>query len=255
MSNSAYGKLLEDVKKRIDINLVSSQKKFLKLSSKPNFHTLQIINKRLVTVQMIKISVMLNKPIICGFTVLELSKVHMYNFHYNYIRKLYDTNAVLLFTDTDSLCYHIMSDSVYRDILENSKYFVTSNYKQESTIFSERNKILGSFKDEYGGNHITHFVGLRAKMYALKTEVNDSKRAKGLKGTILKNDISFNDYVNAQKVSDLQKYRYSGIRTFKHKIYTTSQKKVWLNPWDDKRYTLSDGTRTLAYGHYQINEH
>ena len=138
--NSAYGKLLEDVKKRIDINLVSTQKRFLKLSSKPNFHTLQIINKRLVAVQMKKISVMLNKPIICDFTVLELSKVHMYNFHYSYIRKLYDTNAVLLFTNTDSLCYHIMSDSVYRDILENSKYFDTSNYEQDSTIFSERNK-------------------------------------------------------------------------------------------------------------------
>ena len=90
-------------------------------------------------------------------------------------------------------------------------------------------------------------------MYALKTEVNDTKRAKGLKGTILKNDISFNDYVNAQKVSDLQKYSNSGIRTFKHKIYTTTQKKVGLNPWDDKRYVLSDGIRTLAYGHYQIN--
>ena len=58
--------------------------------------------------------------------------------------------------------------------------------------------------------------------------------------------------MNAHKVSDLQKYSYSGIRTFKHKIYTTTQKKVGLSPWDDKRYVLSDGTRTLAHGHYQI---
>ena len=125
---------------------------------------------------------MLNKPIICGFTVLELSKVHMYNFHYNYIRKLYDTNAVLLFTDTDSLCYHITSDSVYRDILENS--LTHQIIMRKVPFFRKGIKKKGSFKDEYGGNHITHFVGLRAKMCALKTEVNDTKHAKGLKGTI-----------------------------------------------------------------------
>ena len=54
---------------------------------------------------------MLNKPIYVGFTVLDLSKWKMYDFHYNFIKKNF--NAELLFTDTDSLAYEIKSENVY----------------------------------------------------------------------------------------------------------------------------------------------
>ena len=255
LCNSAYGKLLEDVRKRINLHLVSDKRRFVNLASKPNFHTFQIINKKLVTVQMNKTRVHLAKPVYGGFTILELSKLHMYKFHYNYISPLYGSRALLLFTDTDSLCYLIESENVYDDIRHNLKYFDTSNYPQASELYSEVNmKKIGTFKDEYGGQMVEAFVGLRSKMYAIRSKVSgDAKKAKGLKRTVM-NHISFGDYVNALDTTRLNRHDFTAIRSIKHALYTVRQSKVGLSPWDDKRYILEDGIRTLAHGHYSIRE-
>ena len=63
---------------------------------------------------------MLNKPIYVGFTILELSKWMMYDFHYNFVNKIF--SAELLLTDTDSLTYEIKSENVYEDFFK--WYFV-----------------------------------------------------------------------------------------------------------------------------------
>ena len=255
LCNSAYGKLLEDVRKRVDIRLVTDNKKFVTLTSKPNFHTFQIINKRLVAMQLMKTQILLNKPIYAGFAVLELSKVQMYSFHYKFIKSLYGENAVLLFTDTDSLCYIIYSKNIYNDIRNNLRYFDTSNYAKQSLLYSEQNKKkIGTFKDEYGGISPSAFVGLRSKMYALKTEEGcNTKKAKGLKKQITDN-ISFEDYVETLEASHLKKHNFCAIRSIKHTIYSTKERKTGLSPWDDKRFVLADGIKTLAFGHYSTKK-
>ena len=99
----------------------------------------------------------LKKPIYVGFTVLELSKWLMYEFHYNFIKKHFD--AELLFTDTDSLTYELKSKDFY-DV---------------------NKKVIGKMKDESEGKIIGEFVGLKSKMYSMKNiDGKESNTAKGV---------------------------------------------------------------------------
>ena len=103
--NSAYGKTMENLRKRINFRIVNNEKGFLKYTSRPTHITHNIFDKNYAAIHEIKPVLTLNKPIYVGFTVLELSKWLMYDFHNNFIRKHFD--AELLFTDTDSLTYKI----------------------------------------------------------------------------------------------------------------------------------------------------
>ena len=131
-----------------------------------------------------KTEVCFNKPIYVGQAILDLSKTLMFDFHYNYIRKKYRNKAELLFTDTDSLMYHIEADDFYKDIAPDvKKRLDTSDYpeKHKSGIETGVNKkVIGKLKDEVAGLQITHFVGLRPKLYSFKTEEseNDVKKSK-----------------------------------------------------------------------------
>ena len=106
----------------------------------------------------------------------------MFDFHYNYIRKKYDNKAELFFTDTDSLMYLIETDDVYHDFAADlKKKFDTSDYPENhpSGIKAGVNKkVIGKFKDEAAGKQITHFVGLRPKLYSFKIEDSDVKKQK-----------------------------------------------------------------------------
>ena len=121
---------------------------------------------------------MLNKPIYIGFTVLELSKWLMYDFHYNFIKKKFD--AELLFTDTDSLTYEIKSENFYEEFFKYKHLFDFSNYPKDSNFFDETNKkVIGKIKSE--GKIIGEFVGLKPKMYSmLSDDGKESNTAKGV---------------------------------------------------------------------------
>ena len=123
---------------------------------------------------------MLNKPIYVGFTVLDLSKWKMYDFHYNFIKKYF--NAELLFTDTDSLTYEIKSEDVYKEFYKWKDLFDFSNYSKDSRFYDDTNKkVIGKMKDEYGGVIIDEFVGLKSKMYSIKKiDGSESSTAKGV---------------------------------------------------------------------------
>ena len=105
MNNAVYAKTMEHMRKRVNIRIVKYSKDFIKYTSKPTCVSWNIYDKKLVAIREKKISLTLNKPIYVGFTVLGIRKWEMYNFHYNFIVKIFNTK--LLFTDTDSLCYKI----------------------------------------------------------------------------------------------------------------------------------------------------
>ena len=111
MTNSVYGKTMENLQKRINVRLVNNEKDFLKYTSRPTYITHKIFGKDYAAIHEIKPILILNKPTYIGFTVLDLSKRKMYDFHYNFIKKNFDSD--LLFTDTDSLNYKIKSENVY----------------------------------------------------------------------------------------------------------------------------------------------
>ena len=121
MNNAVFGKTMENVRNRIDFELVTTQTndkndRIIKPSAKPRYKGSKIFSDNVVGVELHKSKVELNKPVITGFCILELSKVLMYDFHYNVIMKKYGSKCKLLFTDTDLLCYHIETDDVYEDL-------------------------------------------------------------------------------------------------------------------------------------------
>ena len=111
MINSVFGRTIENLRKGINVRLMSNEKDFLKYTSRPTYITHKIFGKDYAAIYEIKPVLMLNKPIYVGFTVLDLSKWMMYDFHDNFIKKIF--NAELLFTDTDSLTYEIKSENIY----------------------------------------------------------------------------------------------------------------------------------------------
>ena len=103
MNNSVFGKTIENLRKLVDVRLVTDEKKLDKLTAKPTYVSSKIFNKNLMAVHKVKETLTLNRPAYVGMCILDLSKTLMYDFHYNYIKKEYDNRARLLFTDTDSL--------------------------------------------------------------------------------------------------------------------------------------------------------
>ena len=111
-NNCIYGKSIENPSKRINVKLLNDKKKYQKIANRPNFISQKIIDKNLVAVHCGKKILSLNKPIYVGFCILELSKLLMYQLHYDYALKTFD-NVKLMFTDTDSLVYEIVNGNVY----------------------------------------------------------------------------------------------------------------------------------------------
>ena len=115
MNNSVLGKTMENLCKRVDVRLVTNEKKLDKLTSKPTYVSSKIFNENLMAVHKVKETLTLNRPAYVGMCILDLSKMLMYDFHYNYIKKKYKNRARLLFTDTDSLTYEIEAEDIYKD--------------------------------------------------------------------------------------------------------------------------------------------
>ena len=149
------------------MRLVNNEKDFLKYTSRPTYITHKIFGKDYAAIHEIKPVLILNKPIYVGFTVLELSKWLMYDFHYSFIKKHFD--AELLFTDTDSLTYEVKSKDLYEEFFKQKHLFEISNYPEDSKFFDETNKtVIGKTKDESEGKIIDEVVGLESKMYSMK---------------------------------------------------------------------------------------
>ena len=252
MNNSVFGETCENLKKRTNIVLVNNEKTMKKLCAKPSFKSFKIFNEHLTAVHKSQSSILLNRPAYVGFVVLDVSKILMYRFHYNVIKKRYGDKAILLFTDTDSLCYLILTDDIYQDMLDNIDEFDTSDYKEDHFLHSLMNKkVLGKMKDECSGAIIDEFVGLRPKMYSLTYGGKEKKTAKGINRRVVDNDLRHQNYKDSLKNSVIQPCTMNQIRSFNHNMYSVKMNKIGLSPFDDKRYVLEDGCTTLAHGHYR----
>ena len=249
MNNSVFGKTIENIRKRQNIELVDNRKKAAKLTSRPNFDRATIFDKNLIAVHMKKTEVYFDKPIYVGQAILDLSKTLMFDFHYNYIRKKYKNKAELLFTDTDSLMYHFHTVDFYKDISRDiKKKFDTSDYppNHESGILTGVNKkVIGMFKDEVAGKQITHFVGLRPKLYSFKVEDDKVvKKCKGIKKNVVKNGITFDDYIRCLFSGEKQMKSMKIIRSENRDIYSKEINKIALSANDDKRQVMENKINT-----------
>ena len=152
MVNSVFGKTMKNLQKLINAaeKKINNATDYLKCISRPNFISQKIFSKNFVSLQKIEPVFTLNKPIYVGFSILDLSKLWMHEFHYKYIKNKFD--ARLLFTDTDSLGYEIKTEDLYEDLYLDKDLFDFSDYPVNSKFFDPSNKkVIGKMNDEFKG--------------------------------------------------------------------------------------------------------
>ena len=187
-----------------------------------------------------------NKPVYLGMCILDLSKILMYDFHYNYIKPKYENKAKLLYTDTDFFIYEIKTEDFYRDISEDvNNRFDTSDFPIDhpSGIPTGKNKkVIGMMKDETGGKIIHEFIGLRPKLYSYKMfeDSTEHKRSKGVRKNVVQNHITHTDYKDCLFSGREQMRTMNIIKSHFHNIYTEKLNKVVLSAEDDKRVIMND---------------
>ena len=199
MNNAVFGKTMENIRKHRDIKLVTTDKKRSKLVLEPHYHTINYISEDLSVIEMNKTKVEMNKPIYLGLSILEISKLLMYEFWYDYMKSKYGNNVKLCYMDTDSFIMNIKTEDFYKDIANAvEKRFDTSNYEVNRPLPTGKNKkVIRLMKDELGEKIITEFVTLRTKTYSYLTDdCKEDKKAKGTKKCVIKRMIKFNDYKN-----------------------------------------------------------
>ena len=229
---------MENIRNRVNIKLVNTKEQLKKLAAKPNFKgPPKIFSENLVSVHMKKTSLTMNKPVYLGMCILDLSKIIMYDFHYNYIKPKYGEKAKLLMTDTDSLFYEIQTEDFYKDISGDVKdRFDTSDYPENhpSGIPTGINKkVLGMMKDEAAGKIIKEFVGLRSKLYSyIMEEGKETKKCKGVKRQVVKNYITHEDYKTCLITGKEKLVRQNIIRSYDHELFTEEVNKIGLSAAD-----------------------
>ena len=255
MNNSVFGKTMENIRKRVDVRLVTDENKLLKMAAKPSYVSSKIFNENLVAVHKIKETLKLNRPAYIGMCILDLSKTLMYDFHYNYIKKNYGNKARLLFTDTDSLTYEIEAEDVYKDFWNDKDKFDNSDYPENSSYFDKTNKkVIGKFKDEAAEIPVPEFIGLRSKMYNyIKDNSKGGRTAKGIKKNVIKKNINHENYKDVLINNKQIMHTMKSIRSQNHQLGSYELNKVSLSCFDDKRYIHNNGITSYAYGHYKMN--
>ncbi|XP_026831409.1 uncharacterized protein LOC113563669 [Ooceraea biroi] len=258
MNNAVFGKTMENVRNHVDVKLLTKWNGRYgaeAMIAKPNFHSRSVFSENLVAIEMRKLEVKFNKPIYVGMCILDISKVCLYEFHHEYMLPLYRDKCKVVYTDTDSLIYHIECEDVYDQMKRDIPRFDTSDYAPDNmyNIPLMNKKVLGLMNDENNGAIMTEFVGLRAKMYALKIDgKKDTKKAKGVKTNVVARTITFNDYMQCLKDRIEMTRDQSRIQSKLHNVYTIRETKIALSPYDDKRCVLPHTTDTLPWGHYRI---
>lgn len=260
MNNAVFGKSMQNVRKQIDIKLVSTwdgRAGAKALIARPTFKRCSIFNENLVAIEMLRTNTIMNKPIIVGASILEISKLKMYRFHYEFMLENYSVeNCRIAYTDTDSFVYDITCDDVYKDLIRNNyEQFDTSDFAQPNPfdIQAHNKKVIGVMKDENSGQIMREFVGLRSKMYAIRLHRNKiMKKAKGVKKSVLSKDIQFDDFMECLLLNSTMMGKQSTFKSYRHQMYTINTERAMLDAKDDKRFVTENGIHTLALGHYRI---
>ena len=265
LNNSVFGKTMEDVRKRTDIQLVRpgiEAERLRKMVAKPTFSGRKIFGENLVAVQRRKNCVLLNKPVYVGLGVLDLSKRIMSDYWYGHIKPTYGDRARLLYTDTDSFIMEIQTPDVYADMAANDALYDFSNVKAAASeelhsiaeAHPEREKTVGLMKDEFGGRVVHSYVGLKPKCYSIKAEGGKvTNKSKGVQRHVTENVLTHEDYWGVVDGGTAISHANTAIRSFGHVNKTVRAQKTSLSALDTKRWVLEDGISSRAYGHWRNN--
>ena len=252
LNNSCFGKTMENPYKRKDVRLVTTPYQAIKLTSKPEYKGYKEFHDSLYAVTMKKKAVNLDKPVFIGMTVLDLSKLLMMEFYYDYFKVKYPECKVL-YTDTDSLIMCVQTEDVYKDLETELQHYDTSDYPKDHKLFSEINKkVIGKMKDEMNGTLIEEYVGLRSKMYSIKHQAGVISKAKGVQRSAIKNKVIRHEhYLQTLDGQNPETYPNMNIRSRNHVLETTVTNKKTLATGDTK-HVFQTKEISFAPGHYKL---
>ena len=259
MNNSVFEKTMENIRKHRNIKLVTTEEKYLRTVMKPNFKCGVLFGENLMGCEMGKIKVVMNKPVYLGQAILDLSKIVMYEFHYDYMVPKYGLEKLkLCYMDTDPLVYDIKTEDFYEDIANDVEArFDTSGHSKTDLRplpIGLNKKVIGLMKDELGGKIMKEFVALSPKLYSYKKlDGSEDKKCKGIKKCVVKKTLTLEDYKTCL-FNDSTEYRSQlMLRSQKHEVHTIEVNKVALNRDDDKRISKKDKISTFARGHKDLS--
>ena len=276
LNNAVFGKFIESVRKRTNVDIVKDDKKAKKLISKPQFLGFHILDEGITLVHTVKNKILLNKPIACGFMVLENAKNIMYSFWYDVLKPMYGDKIKLLLSDTDSFIYGVYTEDSYQDLYDIRNLMDLSGYQHDTSLGKFKNttnkKVPGKFSDEKPNAIIKEVIALKPKMYSIlcqdlgecrekkldtlhscteKCHVKHSATAKGV-SRIAKQKITHQEYNDTLLTSGTTMISAKTIRTFNNNLYSVKIAKRGLSAYDDKKYILDNKIDTLSYGHYKL---
>ena len=245
LNNAFYGKTMENVRNRLKIKFIEKDdyREIIKQQSKLTFNGIHKSYDNCDSYTFKQNEVLMDKPIYLGFSVLELSKLHMYESYYDILQPYFgQENIQLHYLDCDSFVLSIETENIINDLKNLEILFDFSNLDKNHDLFSNKNKkVVGKFKIVTPENiWIDEFVALRSKCYAFKS-VNDSKnKLKGISKSQSKN-IKFEEYYNCLFSREYQRECDNYIlRSINHEMVLQKVKKSTLSIFDDKRCYINN---------------
>lgn len=263
--NSTFGRICMNKRRRMEVKLVKDRVSAKTHLRRPNFKYYSRITKNMFTFTMSPRTVLLDSPLYTGFSILEFSKLIMYIFHYQKMRKYFPDSQVIA-SDTDSFIYQVDTYHDLYDILHTFRHeFDFSDYPSQghpniTRLKSDDNKKrLGCMKDETNGRFPTEFVGLASKSYSLQIGDVSKQTAKGtaklVKQKFLHHDLYKEVLFTQNKVYSTALYIRNNLsRTQDQRLCTVELRKASLSAFDSKFYIRSDGVRSYAFGHYKTQQ-
>ena len=189
---------------------------------------------------------------------LDISKMLIYEFWYDYLKPKYGDKVKLCYTDTDSFIIHIITEDFFENISNDvEKCYDTSNYDECNSVENDKRplpigknrKVIGLFKDELGGRIMKEFCALRAKTYSyLMDHDSEVKKSKGTKKFIIKKKLMFENYKDCLLNDKILLKSQQSFKSNYREVYTGEINKIALSSNEDKRLQTSDGIKTYPYG-------
>ena len=271
-NNSIYGKFIESLRNRTNVDIVKDEKSAKRLTSKPQFIGFHMLDSKTTVVQSVKRNLVLNKPIACGFIVLENAKNIMGEFWYDVLKPKYGNKIKLILSDTDSFIYGVFTKDGYEDLYSLRDLMDFSGYVKGTplAIFHDpaNKKVPGKFSDEKPTEIINEVIALKPKMYSVMTKqllvkcekphnctsscfIGHSVTAKWITKTAQRK-IRHEDFRKVLSTQCTTVTKSQTIRTFGNKIYSVVVQKRGLSGFDDKKFILDNGISTLSYGHEKL---
>ena len=221
MTNSVYGKTMENLGKRINVRLVDKAEDFSKYNSKPTYITHIFFCKDYAVIHEIKPISILNKPIYAAFTVLDLR----------------NGGCMISITILSKIILMLNCCLLTQKVL----HMKFSNYRKDET----NKKVVGKMKDRFEGVSVDDFVGLKSKMYSMK-RIDGKEHNRGKSVNIATEFKKFKDVLFNKKII---RHKMRRTQSKKHKLGTYETAKKSLSSFDDKRLVLYDRVYTLSYFH------